>query len=147
MAWCLINWAVGLYLSYNNIIFQHPAAHLFSSATQHKLLFWNAIAITLKFFSKMPLKSHFILMMRHVSALQGHPQATTAVYELILHAATACRCLRMYAHTSLTLPSYCGVHALFLLLVALLSLTCIPCILPLRSRKANALCVTWHNRK
>jgi hypothetical protein len=46
-----------------------------------------------------------------------------------LHA-TAARCLylRMYAHTSLTVFSYCGVHAVFLWSVAYLSRACIPCI-------------------
>jgi hypothetical protein len=39
----------------------------------------------------------------------------------ILHATIAChRCLRMYAHVALTLPSYCSVHTVFLL--------CIPCM-------------------
>jgi hypothetical protein len=38
------------------------------------------------------------------------------------------RCLRMYAHASLTLPSYCGVHAVFLLCVALPSRAYNPCI-------------------
>jgi hypothetical protein len=35
----------------------------------------------------------------------------------------------MYAHTSLTLPSYCGVHTVFLLCIALPSQACIHCIL------------------
>jgi hypothetical protein len=40
-------------------------------------------------------------------------------YVNILRAITERRCLRMYAHTSLTLLSYCGVHAVFPLYVAL----------------------------
>jgi hypothetical protein len=42
-------------------------------------------------------------------------------YVLLLHR----RCLRMYAHTSLTLSSYCGVHAVFLSCIALPSRACI----------------------
>jgi hypothetical protein len=78
----------------------------------------------------MSLISHFILLLRHVSTLQGHPQATVnrlklphyiSSYVNILHATIAChRCLRMYAHVALTLPSYCSVHTVFLL--------CIPCM-------------------
>jgi hypothetical protein len=46
---------------------------------------------------------------------------------IYLHATTARRrCLRMYARTSLTLLSYCGVHAVFVLCVALPSRACIP---------------------
>jgi hypothetical protein len=102
----------------------------------YKLLFLNAIKVTFNF-PKMSLKSHLILLL-HVSALLGHPQATVnrlkppqyiSSYVNILHATIACRrCLRMYAHTSLTLPSHCGVHAVFPLCVTLASRACIPYI-------------------
>jgi hypothetical protein len=63
--------------------------------------------------------------------------AATRVSPCLLHATTARRCLGMYAHASLTLPSYCGVHAVFLLCVALPSRACIPCIVAYKRYARN----------
>jgi hypothetical protein len=41
---------------------------------------------------------------------------------------------RMYAHTSLTLISYCGIRAVFLSGVALPNRACFPCIITVRIR-------------
>jgi hypothetical protein len=79
-------------------------------------------------------------------ALWGQPQATVnrlksphwvSSYVTISHASTTTRrrCLRIYVHTSLTLPSDCGVHAVLLLCVFLLSRACIP---ELYSSRQNA---------
>jgi hypothetical protein len=45
----------------------------------------------------------------------------------------------MYAHTSLTLFSYCGVHAVFPLCVVYLSRACIPCIDCRNKSKGNGV--------
>jgi hypothetical protein len=107
--------------------------HLFPSLMQHKLLFSNVITITFKF-HKMSLKSHFIFVLRHVSALICHPQATVDQLKQP-------HCISLYItcyyymsslfenvcpHTSVTLLLYCGVHAVFPLCMALPSQACIP---------------------
>jgi hypothetical protein len=63
-----------------------------------------------------PYKAIFSQLLIHWNG-----RTVISLYVNILRAITERRCLRMYAHASLTLLSYCGVHTVFPLCVAISS--------------------------